>query len=570
MATRSREIDVVDDVRDARVVLRVHHPLYSDATVPEAQRAIRLSQITLALADAVGPDDVVGAVVDDLSQILGAETAGLWLVPEPGQAASLRRSAGPDVRANEPAALECIARGEPIWPTSCVACLPLVVSGTTLGALVLTFESAVLVDDDERVFLQLVARFTGQALERLRLLETETARAARAVVLAASEQAHRLRVELLHRMAAGTNRAVHLEEVFELALDAIGELGAERGSILAFDDAGVMRFRAWRGLSDSYRAAVEGHSPWDRAASSFAPIVVRDVHADPRWAAYAEVFRAESIAALAFIPLVNAGALVGKFMLYWSAPRDVDELELETASAIASHAAASLVRFGMVDALQQAVHFNKLFTGILGHDLRNPLTAMMTAAQVARSRGGDVVERPVSRILSSGGRMARMIDQLLDFTRVRLGSGIPVRPASGDLATLLRRILDEHTDERLQLVHDGVTTGSWDEDRLGQVFSNLIGNALHHGAAGEPVCVSLHGDDDGVRVEVKNGGVIAAELLPRLFEPLGGSTERRNGSSGLGHGHYISRQIVQGHRGTISVTSDDVGGTRFNIWLPRT
>src|SRR5690606_25404113 len=116
-------------------------------------------------------------------------------------------------------------------------------------------------------------------------------------------------------------RARDLDEVYGHALDAVVEAaGADRASLLLFDADGVLRFKAWRGLSDAYRAAVEGHSPWTPDTRDPAPIVVPDVAADEALAAYRGVIQAEGIAALAFIPLVADGCLLGKFMAYFDRP----------------------------------------------------------------------------------------------------------------------------------------------------------------------------------------------------------------------------------------------------------
>ena len=116
-------------------------------------------------------------------------------------------------------------------------------------------------------------------------------------------------------------RAGSAEDVYEAALDAIVRaLGCERASILLFDDAGVMKFVAWRGLSDGYRSAVEGHSPWTREVSNPDPITIDDIDAAELEDSLKATVKAEGIAALAFIPLTARGELVGKFMTYYGAP----------------------------------------------------------------------------------------------------------------------------------------------------------------------------------------------------------------------------------------------------------
>src|SRR5262249_52989187 len=152
---------------------------------------------------------------------------------------------------------------------------------------------------------------------------------------------------------------------------------------LTYGSDPVMRFRAWRGLSDGYRGAVDGHSPWSRDTPDPQAIAISDVGRDPAMARYLPIFRDEAIGALAFIPLVAGHQLLGKFMGSSAGPRELSPAELDLARAIANHVAAAIARFQVVTELEQSVRFNEMFTGILGHDLRNPLGAIVTAAQLA-------------------------------------------------------------------------------------------------------------------------------------------------------------------------------------------
>ena len=116
----------------------------------------------------------------------------------------------------------------------------------------------------------------------------------------------------------------------------------------------------------------------------------------------------------------------------------------------------------------------------------------------------------------------------------------------------------------------GNTEGFWDADRLCQVFSNLIANALQHGRPEGGVQISVDGTASGhVRVEVRNMGTIPGDLLPTIFEPLSGSTRRRDQSRGLGLGLYITREIVKSHRGEIRRGPSEESGTVFSVVLPR-
>lgn len=114
-------------------------------------------------------------------------------------------------------------------------------------------------------------------------------------------------------------------------------LHVERAAVLLFDTDGVMRFVAWRGLSEEYRRAVEGHSPWDSRQRNPTPILVGDARQADHLASYRNVFEREHIAALAFIPLSFAGTLLGKFMLYYDAPHSFSDEEVAIARAIAGH-----------------------------------------------------------------------------------------------------------------------------------------------------------------------------------------------------------------------------------------
>jgi signal transduction histidine kinase len=364
--------------------------------------------------------------------------------------------------------------------------------------------------------------------------------------------------------------------VYEAALDAITlGLRTTRSSILTYGSDHVMRFRVWRNLSDRYRAAVDGHSPWSRDTRSPTLIAVADVERDPAMARYRPIFRDETIGALAFIPLVAGQQLLGKFMVYYDQPRQLSAAEIDLAQAIADHVAAAVARFQVVAELEESVRFNEMFTGILGHDLRNPLGAIVTAAQLAMVKNpSEKLHKPLSRILTSSARMARMIDQLLDFTHVRLGGGMPLATQRLDLVPIVRHVVDElddaHPEWTLSLDFHGDTTGSWDGDRLAQVFSNLIANALQHGDVAGGVHVRLDGSRrHSLRAEVENAGTIPEDLRPLMFEPLAGGRSRRAGARGLGLGLFISREVVRAHGGTIDVQCVDGTRTLFVLDLPR-
>jgi len=337
-----------------------------------------------------------------------------------------------------------------------------------------------------------------------------------------------------------------------------------------------MRFRASRGLSEEYRRAVEGHSPWTSDATAPQPVLVPDVQNDAAMRAYLPLFAREEIGSLAFIPLVTRGRLIGKFMVYYGEPHEYSSNELDLALSIAAHLASVTARFTAIARLEQTIRYNELFAGVLAHDLRNPLGAMMTSAQILlrRQQDGDGRNaKTIDRMLGTGQRMKRMIDQLLDLTRVRVGGGMQVDPCLSNLEEICGQAIDElelaHPTWNIRRETVGDLAGNWDPDRLLQIVSNLVGNAGQHGRPGAPIAVSLDGRTaDAVTLDVHSEGDIPEAMLPRLFDPFRG-TQRAGDSGGLGLGLFIVKELVRAHGGTVDVTSSPSVGTTFSIRLPR-
>lgn len=224
--------------------------------------------------------------------------------------------------------------------------------------------------------------------------------------------------------------------------------------------------------------------------------------------------------------------------------------------------------------LERAVQLGDMFVGILGHDLRTPLGAIKVSAEAIVRGSGDARTRmSAGRILTTADRMTRMIEQLLDFARVRHGRGFRLQVSFVDLGDIARQVLQELGDgspqARLEVSSSGDLTGRWDPDRLGQVVSNLVGNAIQHGTAGNPITVELDGTQAAtVRLCVGNLGTIPSEAMPTLFEPFKRLIPSKGFEKGLGLGLFIAREIVRAHGGDINVRA--VGGTiSFEATLPR-
>lgn len=224
--------------------------------------------------------------------------------------------------------------------------------------------------------------------------------------------------------------------------------------------------------------------------------------------------------------------------------------------------------------LSRAVQLGDLFVSILGHDLRTPIGAIKMAAElIVRSAEDTRSLRPAGRILSSADRMSRMIEQLLDFAQARQGGGIRLQPVFVNLDDITRQVVQElgyaNPQARIDTASSGRLEGCWDPDRLGQVVSNLVGNAVQHGTAGSPVTVQMDGTAQPiVRLSVTNLGAILPEAMPTLFEPFKRTAVTPGNERGLGLGLFIAREIVRAHGGELTVCTID-GTTCFEAALPR-
>jgi PAS domain S-box-containing protein len=221
--------------------------------------------------------------------------------------------------------------------------------------------------------------------------------------------------------------------------------------------------------------------------------------------------------------------------------------------------------------LSKVGEFREMFIGIVMHDLRNPISSInVSAAMLRRYTPPETpASKAITRIESSAERMTRMISQLLDLTRARLGGGFPVEPVRTDLGELCLRVVEEFS-AAIRVEIQGDVTGRWDPDRLEEALSNIVGNAVDHASAGTVVDVEATADGDDVVVSITNqGSAIPPEVLPVIFEPFHGAKRHKGSATGhLGLGLYIAHQIVLSHGGTLSAASAG-GKTIFVMRLPR-
>ena len=227
--------------------------------------------------------------------------------------------------------------------------------------------------------------------------------------------------------------------------------------------------------------------------------------------------------------------------------------------------------------ITEALRINEMFVGIVGHDLRNPLGALVAGAELLTAQLTDEKHlRTLSRMTAAGRRMTAMIEQLLDLTRARLGGGLGfVRTRKQlDVRELVQRTLDElrasAPTREIVLESTGDATTCGDPERLLQLFSNLIANAMTHGATGTKVTVNVLGRSQDIVIDIRNDGVIPPARLATLFEPFRGKPQDVVRSSGLGLGLFISKQIALAHGGDVTVESSAAAGTVVTVRLPRT
>jgi signal transduction histidine kinase len=300
-------------------------------------------------------------------------------------------------------------------------------------------------------------------------------------------------------------------------------------------------------------------------------ILAHDAANDARTRELADYMAPHGITSMMDVPIWVRGGLWGVVCHEHVGPRRRwSEADRDFAVSIGHIVSMAVEARDRADA-ERAVEASEFFVGILSHDLRNPLTSIKTSAEYLIKRSRDETSaRAARRILRGSERMTRMVEQLLDFTRIRLGSGLPVRPVTTDLDPLCRRVTVDaraaRPDRAIHVEVVGDVVGRWDPDRVWQMLSNLIVNAAEHATEGTEVRVALDGRAaDDVSVVISNAGSMPPDLLPVLFDPFHRSRGR---SGGLGLGLFIAREIAVAHGGDIRVDARATE-TVVTVTLPR-
>jgi len=374
-----------------------------------------------------------------------------------------------------------------------------------------------------------------------------------------------VRERRLHRMRKLTEvsraltYAVTLDEVFRLTVTHAADLlGAEQSLLLITSELGRLSVRASHGVDPALT---------DRFGEPLSELLVANL---------ATLLDAPAENFLG-VPLFVDGAIKGILLVIRTHPSTTGELDEWLLSALADQAAAALEK----TRLDEIGAFREQLIGIVGHDLRTPLgTIQMGAHVLLQSEGlGPKSTEVARRIARSAAVATRLIEQLLDLTRSRLGGGIPIDPRRSDMAEIWRNIIGEtelrHPDRPLHVELSTDLTGVWDRDRIYQLLSNLVGNAIQHGSPRTPIGVRAEGRETEVVVEVSNKGEpIPPAAMPFIFEAFrrgrdGDATRAQQLGNGLGLGLFIAQQIARSHGGLITVAATDRDGTTFRVRLPR-
>lgn len=513
-----------------------------------AGRLALLQDVTAALSAARDLSEVAGVVADRVRIVLGAvnvtlrqlvDGKGLEIVGAgglPEAMVSRERWLPLDVEAP---ACRAALRNEPIWEEAApeaeraaagvtrfgraYAVLPLAPRGQMRGTLTVVFGEPRRIDAEERAFISTVARECGAALERAALYDAEVRD--RALLDAVFENAP-LGIAFLDRELRFVRVNPTLAEMNGLPPRAhVGRTPRELLPGLPVDELEA----SWREVIRSGRAVL------DREIAGETPA------APGKRRTWLE----------SWYPVVSAGEVLGVGALV----REVTEE-------------------------REAEDFRRNVLGIVGHDLRNPLFALVGAARLLLQSEDLTPERArlAARIFANAERMERIIAVLLDYARVRGGQPLPLRLQPCDLSLIVETIADEceatHPGREVRRKGEGDPNGTWDPDRIAQALVNVVSNALDYSPGRSPVSLSWRGEPDAVIVDVANEGPpIPPDVLPRIFEPF-----RRGESSGagkpgkmegIGLGLFIARTLVVAHGGRIDVRSRPGEPTVFSIRLPR-
>ncbi|WP_241759584.1 GAF domain-containing sensor histidine kinase [Pyxidicoccus parkwayensis] len=310
---------------------------------------------------------------------------------------------------------------------------------------------------------------------------------------------------------------------------------------------------------------------------------MRDASTDPRCATHPAP-KLYGVGSYIAVPLHRKdGSFFGVLCAMDPRPANLTEDNLEVfrhLGELVGHQLEQQEELGRRDAqllgAREAAQLREQLIGIVSHDLRNPLNAITLSAAtlIRRTDLDDRARLGLTRILESADRANRLIRDLLDFTQARMGQALPVKRRTVDLHDLMQQVVDEvglaTPGRKLEVKMLGDARGAWDPDRIAQVLTNLLTNALQYSPPGSRILVTTEGVGDEVVLSVCNEGPpIPMQVLPGLFEPMTRGTSDGSERRSIGLGLFIVDQIVRAHGGSVEVVSTHGAGTTFRVRLPR-
>lgn len=574
-----------------------------------AERTQRLARVTAELSNALREDEVAEVVIREGVRELGASTAGLWRVDsDRRQLVMLRTHNYPQgsmeqvrrvpLDADLPVA-ESVRTGAPVWLQTwdayrarftgpeaqvqrqtqgevAIACLPLVVEGRALGGLAFTFSDARPFHEEERAFIQVVCHHCALAMERARLYVAGEVARERASFLAEAGAMLSSSLDYQQTLKRVARLAVPgIADWVAVEVSADGDRPAE--SLVEHADSRKVE------LGLEYRRKY----PPDPQSPVGVPAVIRtgqsELHAEiseadleraARDPEHLRLMRQLDIRSAMVVPIQVRGRVFGAITFVSSQPGRYTAQDVEMAEQLGRRAGVAIENAALYQEAVKAVGLRDDFLSIAGHELKTPLTALMFQAQSLQRLSGspEKVRERAEKVLQNGQRLAKLIEELLDVSRITSGR-FKLEMEEVQLASMVREVAARLSDDaaragvEIRLSLDDSVRGTWDRARLEQVATNLLGNSIKYGA-GKPVEVKLEAGPPGARLRVIDRGIgIAPEDQARVFERFERAVSSRQ-FTGLGLGLWIARQIIEAHGGRIAVKSQPGEGAEFTVELP--
>lgn len=599
----------------------------------EALQADRIGQLTAALAQARTPAAAIEAALHEPLHALSGDAGVLLLMTPDGRHADVARSVGysPEAAAaltelpGGTAASDAVGRGAPVFVGTAErpapgsdgfagsVAVPLMIGSRVVALVELDFITPRVFSDDDREYLETLATRAAQALDRtwqyeyaLRAraeAETHRARADQEIaerqtmelalrVSEARGRALAARTSRLHGLTAALSEAVTLDGVAR-AVVAQGRtvVGAISGEVRLLAEDGTMFqtiYGEGQGLSAEagHRVPVEPGFCATEAARSLAPVFITSfAEWQIRYPKDASLAADGGYVSSASVPLLVEGAAIGVLAFYFTAPVNFDQEYRELLVSVAQDCAQALDRARLYESAQaaraEAEAANRLkdeFVSFVSHELRTPLNAILGWTAMLRRGDADpsLTARALQSVHDNAARQARLIDELLDFSKVTSGR-LTLAKDPVDTGDLLRGVVESMIPAAvakqvtLELPGTPPATVMGDKARLEQVFFNLLGNAIKFTPEGGRVSVHVCAEADRVDVTVTDTGLgIDPQFVPFVFDRFRQSADTAGREyGGLGLGLSIARQLVEAHGGSITVESEGRGqGATFTVRLP--